>query len=50
MTTLERIPSGVAAPTTTVSDVMALARESGVLMSISGSSTCPARPSTSASR
>ena len=32
MTTLERIPSGVAAPTTTVADVMALARESGVLM------------------
>src|SRR4026209_1534606 len=32
MTTLERIPSGVAAPTSTVADVMALARESGVLM------------------
>jgi len=32
MTILERIPSGVAAPTTTVADVMALARESGVLM------------------
>jgi glutamine synthetase len=32
MTTLERIPSGVAAPTTTVADVMALARESGVLI------------------
>ena len=32
MTTLERIPSGVAAPTTTVSDVMALARETGVLI------------------
>jgi glutamine synthetase len=32
MTTLERIPSGVAAPTTTVSDVITLAREAGVLM------------------
>jgi glutamine synthetase len=32
MTTLERIPSGVAAPTATVADVMSLARESGVLM------------------
>jgi glutamine synthetase len=32
MTTLERIPSGVAAPTSTVADVMALARESGVLI------------------
>ena len=30
MTTLERIPSGVAAPTSTVADVMALARESGL--------------------
>ena len=27
MTTLERIPSGVAAPTTTVSEVLSLARE-----------------------
>ena len=32
MTTLERIPSGVAAPTTTVSDVLSLAREAGVLI------------------
>src|SRR6476620_8274495 len=32
MTTLERIPSGVAAPTTTVADVMSLAREAGVLI------------------
>ena len=32
MTTLERIPSDVAAPTSTVADVMSLARESGVLI------------------
>jgi glutamine synthetase len=32
MTTLERIPSGVAAPTSTVADVMSLAREAGVLI------------------
>ncbi len=32
MTTLERIPEGVAAPTTTVADVISLARESGVLI------------------
>ena len=32
MTTLERIPSGVAAPTTTVADVLSLAREAGVLI------------------
>ena len=32
MTTLERIPSGVATPTTTVSDVLSLAREAGVLI------------------
>jgi len=32
MTTLERIPSGVAAPTTTVSEVLSLAREAGVLI------------------
>ena len=32
MTTLERIPSGVTTPTTTVADVMSLAREAGVLI------------------
>jgi glutamine synthetase len=32
MTTLERIPSGVTSPTTTVADVMSLAREAGVLI------------------
>jgi glutamine synthetase len=32
MTTLERIPSGVAVPTTTVADVISLAREAGVLI------------------
>jgi glutamine synthetase len=32
MTTLERIPGGIATPTTTVADVMTLAREAGVLI------------------
>src|SRR5712691_8921462 len=32
MTTLVRIPTGVAAPTTTVADVLALAREAGTLI------------------
>jgi glutamine synthetase len=32
MTTLERIPSGVASPTTTVSDVITVAREAGTLI------------------
>src|SRR6058998_158837 len=32
MTTIERVPSGVASPTTSVADVVSLARETGVLI------------------